>query len=101
MDNFDGFSGLACAGLQQLRDDYPTKPALCWACQPPQLEETSKQVCQRLVNQALALSSLAEHSRMFAPITGTTKAWKTLGDPVTFPHLRYKVGVQGFIFVRS
>lgn len=92
MDSWDGFSGLGCAGIQQLRDDYPSKTALCWAFQPPQLvESTSKHISLRLINQALAMSSLGEHSSLFCPVTGTTKAWRSLGEPVTFQHLRYKV----------
>lgn len=92
MDNFDGFSGLGCAGIQFLRDEYASKPSLCFACQPPQLPQSSvKADSLRVLNQALALSSLSESCSLFVPVSGATQAWRQPGAAVSLPHVTYRV----------
>uniref|UniRef100_A0A1B6LBE0 Protein misato homolog 1 n=1 Tax=Graphocephala atropunctata TaxID=36148 RepID=A0A1B6LBE0_9HEMI len=87
MDSYDGFSGLGCAALQHLRDEYPSKTCLCLPCQPPLATPLAS---HRVLNVSLALSSLAEHSSVFCPISGTTSGWRDLSKPVQLPHLQYK-----------
>uniref|UniRef100_A0A1B6G8Y2 Protein misato n=1 Tax=Cuerna arida TaxID=1464854 RepID=A0A1B6G8Y2_9HEMI len=87
MDSQDGFSGLGCSALQYLRDEYPSKVCLCLPCQPPQ---ASPLALHKVLNLSLALSSLAELSSLFCPISGTTSGWRDLGKSVQLPFLQYK-----------
>ncbi|XP_054278823.1 protein misato homolog 1 [Macrosteles quadrilineatus] len=94
LDSYNGFAGLSCGVLQHLRDEYPSKPVFCVACQPPSNQTTTKQDSVRILNQALALSSLSELSSLFTPVSGSTGAWRDLGHPVTMPHLNYKADLM-------
>ncbi|VVC93524.1 protein misato [Leptidea sinapis] len=99
-DCYDGFSGLALGCIEHLTDEY-TKPILAHPMiasyfsdnNPSSQEERDKSNLKdsvRLVNIALSLEELAQHTNLFVPLCTGEKGWRKPGSPRLFEHVYYK-----------
>ncbi|CAG9784915.1 unnamed protein product [Diatraea saccharalis] len=98
-DCTDGFSGLAIGCIEHLADEY-IKPILAHPIiasyftdnDPKSQEDRDKSNLKdsiRLVNTALSIQELSEHTSLFVPLCTGERGWRKPGNPRAFEHVKY------------
>ncbi|XP_023954614.2 protein misato [Bicyclus anynana] len=99
-DCTDGFSGLALGCIEHLADEY-NKVILAFPIiasyfsdnNPSTEDEREKANIKdsvRLVNVALSIEELSQHSALFVPLCTGEKGWRKPGAPRAFDYINYK-----------
>ncbi|XP_041976785.1 protein misato [Aricia agestis] len=98
-DCTDGFSGLALSCIEHLADEY-NKTIVAYPIiashfedndpsTPEEREKSTLKDSTRLVNIALAMEQLSEHSTMFVPLCTSDKGWRKPGHARKFEYIKY------------
>ncbi|KAM9496034.1 protein misato homolog 1 [Clarias gariepinus] len=89
-DISDGFSGLGSKVTELLQDSYSGRGILTWGVAPVSHPESSpiKEV-YHMMNCALGMMHMANHSSMFCPLTLRGGLGRKPAPPTTFPLLSY------------
>ncbi|CAL8292405.1 unnamed protein product [Merluccius merluccius] len=86
----NGFSGLGSKVTEMLQDSYGGKGILTWGMAPvTQPNATAMQELYQVMNAALGMVHMANHSSAFCPLTLRGGLGRRPGRPVAFPHLAY------------
>lgn len=93
-DGHDGFAGLSCGCLQHINDEYTSKAVLSFISMPSYFPSTTiLEESRRVVNLALAVSSLPELSSLFCPISTVKEGWRSPKEIRGYPFLNYNVSL--------
>lgn len=91
IDTHDGFGGLGVGLTRYLEDEFPGKGIFTFGFTPADVPDNNALArSTRIINSALAYDGLSTHSSLFVPVSLAKSLWKSLGQPVEFPHLNYK-----------
>ncbi|MBN3317643.1 MSTO1 protein, partial [Atractosteus spatula] len=86
----DGFSGLGSGVTELLHDAYGGRGIFTWGLAPVRHPDTSPvKELYHLVNSALGLVSLSNHSSLFCPLTLRGGLGRCPAPPTSFPHLQF------------
>lgn len=93
-DAVDGFSGVAVKCLEYLEDEY-SKSILALPLFPPKvksfkLADDPMSDSIRMINTAFSYAKLSEHCKLFVPLSTMGRAWRSLDEPRSFPHVNYE-----------
>lgn len=89
-DLTNGFSGLGSKVTELLHDSYGRKGILTWGMAPvTHPNATPMQELYHVINTALGMVHMANHSSLFCPLTLRGGLGRQPGTPVAFPHLTY------------
>ncbi|KAJ3609709.1 hypothetical protein NHX12_024220 [Muraenolepis orangiensis] len=89
-DLTNGFSGLGSKLTEMLQDSYSGKGILTWGMAPvTHPNSTPMQDLYHVINAALGMVGMANHSSFFCPLTLRGGLGRRPGRPVAFPHLTY------------
>lgn len=111
VDAVNAFGGLATSCLEYIKDEYDRKSVLTFAAIPSfysdynysngdEREQSTKKDSLRLLNLALTLEALSEHSLLTIPVCIGSKGWRQPGPKREFNHVVYNVSTHncGIIF---
>ncbi|CAL8299000.1 unnamed protein product [Lota lota] len=89
-DLTNGFSGLGSKVTELLQDSYGGKGILTWGMVPvTHPNSTPMKDLYHVINTALGMVHMANHSSFFCPLTLRGGLGRRPGPPVAFPHLTY------------
>lgn len=91
LDAHDAFSGVSCASLQHLKDEYPSKASVAVVCLPSYCggQTSTEDDSIRVLNWALTLGSLPELCSLFTPASTVQSGWRQPDTFREFTHLNY------------